>query len=249
MNNTYRNKLKRFYRKLRYTISVFRVIVNGSGNKQCPCCGYEGSFEAVGSPPRYGALCQNCGSYERHRLLALSDKKHNFFQNKEVLHFSPEPVLKKIIKGKAAYYVTADIVEGLADRTLNIEDIDMADNKWDVILCSHVLEHVNDGKALAELYRVLKSDGVLIIMVPIIEGWKHTYENLNIHAKADREEHFGQSDHVRYYGRDIRDRILSHGFEIEEDTAYGEDAVVYGLLRGEKVFICRKKIKTGSYDN
>ena len=101
-----------------------------------PCCGYEGPFEALGSPPRYGALCPSCGSYERHRLLALSDKKHNLFQNKKVLHFSPETIFETLIKGKAANYVTADIVEGRADLILNIEKINDGDDRYDVIMCS-----------------------------------------------------------------------------------------------------------------
>ena len=172
--------------------------------------------------------------------MALSDKKHNFYQNKDVLHFAPETVLKKLVESKAANYVTADVVKGRADRILNIENIDDADNKWDVIICSHVLEHVNDIKALSEMYRVLSDNGILIVMVPIIEGWEHTYENKNICTSSDREKHFGQNDHVRYYGSDIRERIISHGFTIEEDTAFGEDVVIYGLLRGEKVFICKK---------
>ena len=241
MNVSYKNKLKRFVRMLRYITSVNIMIVRGSGQKKCPCCGYEGPFDTVGNPPRYGALCRNCRSYERHRLLALSDEKYNFFQDKKVLHFAPEAAVVKLIKDKAANYITADIVEGLADRTLNIEKIDDADNEWDVIICSHVLEHVNDVKALPELHRVLRDNGILIVMVPIVEGWKYTYENKNVHTKLDREYHFGQDDHVRYYGSDIRKRILSQNFDIEEDTAYGEDVVTYGLLRGEKVFICRKK--------
>lgn len=232
--------LKRFVRKTRYLFSILSSILRGGRSKTCSCCDYEGPFETVGNPPRYGALCPGCGSYERHRLLALSNKKHNFFKNKEILHFAPEVVVAKLIKGSAVKYVTADIIEGRADRVLNIEHIDDPDNKWDVIVCSHVLEHVDDKKALSELYRVLRNNGVLIIMVPIVEGWKHTYENENVSTDSERELHYGQNDHVRYYGSDIRERISSPGFIIEEDTAYGEDAVTYGLLRGETVFICRK---------
>ena len=236
----YKEKLKRINRKIRYVISIIKSINKASGNKKCSCCDYEGSFETVGNPPRYGALCPNCGSYERHRLLALSNKKHNFFQNKRVLHFAPESVVTKLVKDTASNYVTADIVDGRADRILNIEKIDDLDNQWDVIICSHVLEHVDDKKALPELYRVLSNNGVLIVMVPIVEGWKHTYENKNVRTESDRELHYGQNDHVRYYGSDIRERISLQGFLIEEDTAYGEDIVIYGLLRGETVFICRK---------
>lgn len=243
MNDSYKTGLMRFFSKLYYAASIFKNVITGCGQKKCPCCGYEGAFDTTGNPPRYGALCPRCGSYERHRLLALSDNRYNFYTGKKVLHFAPEAVLERLITGKAKSYVTADLLEGRADRVINIEKIDDADNTWDVIVCSHVLEHVDDLKALSEMRRVLRDDGILIVMAPIIEGWQCTYENRNIQTGLSREEHFGQDDHVRYYGSDIRERISSQGFSIEEDTAYGEDAVTYGLLRGEKVFVCRK-IKT-----
>lgn len=239
-NDSLKNKLKRVVRKTHYAISIIRSVFKGSGEKTCPCCDYQGPFETVGSPPRYGALCPKCGSFERHRLLALSDRKFNYFLGKEVLHFAPEMVIAELVSKKSSKYITADIMDAHADRFLNIEKIEDDDNAWDVIICSHVLEHVDDMKALAELYRVLRENGVLIVMVPIVEGWDKTYENENVHTESERAMHFGQNDHMRYYGRDIRERISSQGFVIEEYTAYGDDVVDYSLLRGEKVFICRK---------
>ena len=50
--------------------------------------------------------------------------------------------------------------------------------------------------------------------------------------------HFGQEDHVRYYGADFRQRISAGGFKlINEFTSEGEDVLRYGLLRGEKTFV------------
>ena len=47
------------------------------------------------------------------------------------------------------------------------EDLPFADNSFDVVYSSHVLEHVNDEvKALDEMKRVLKKDGVLVIGMP-----------------------------------------------------------------------------------
>lgn len=236
---SYFKKFITFIRKLHYATHVFLLILKGSARKKCPCCGYEGPFETIGTPPRHGAICKQCGSYERHRLLALADKKYNFFNGRDVLHFAPEKTVGKLIRDKANTYVTADIMAGRADRVFNIENIE-DDSRWDVIVCSHVLEHVNDHKALNEMHRVLRDSGILIVMVPIVEGWEVTYENNTIVTDAARNAHFGQADHLRYYGRDIRDRISSHGFSVREETAYGADVVTYGLLRGEKVFICQK---------
>ena len=233
--------IRQYLRKVRYASSVLGRILAGSQEYECPLCGYIGSFEAAAHPPRYAAKCPNCRSLERHRLLGLADAERNLFDGKAVLHFAPEPVLRKLIETKAARYVSADITHGRADKVLNIERINEPDGSWDVIVCCHVLEHVNDEAALKEMHRVLGEDGLLILMVPIIEGWESTYENLEIVDGEQREKHFGQNDHVRYYGRDLRDRIASAGFIIElEATASGEEAVRYSLMRGEKVFLSRK---------
>ena len=107
-------------------------------------------------------------------------------------------------------------------------------------MCNHVLEHVDDKKALRELARILRPNGVLICTVPIVDGWALSYENDQITEPVDRELHFGQSDHVRIYGRDFHDRLHAAGFEVTEYTAIGSDAVRYGLLPGETVYFCKK---------
>jgi SAM-dependent methyltransferase len=235
--------LKRFIKKIRYSAEVFKhLLVPSGGEKVCLCCGYKGRFDAYGHPPRYGSRCIDCGSLERHRMLVLADQQEDFFAGKDVLHFAPENALSQIIGRRAKRYVTADLAPGRADCILNIERIDQPDESWDVVLCAHVLEHVDDQKALAELHRVLRPQALLVVMIPIIEGWKTTYEDPEITSAEDRQAHFGQSDHIRYYGRDFRDRLRAAGFGIHEYSASGCDTVKYGLTRGEIVFACTKKI-------
>jgi hypothetical protein len=77
-------------------------------------------------------------------------------------------------------------------------------------------------------------------MLPVIEGWAKTYENPKVTSPEERKRHYGQADHVRYYGADVRMRIRAAGFALEEFTAEGEDVLTYALQRGEKVFIARK---------
>jgi hypothetical protein len=103
-----------------------------------------------------------------------------------------------------------------------------------------VLEHLDDRKALREIRRILADDGLAILTVPLIEGWDRTYEDPAITDPGARELHFGQDDHVRYYGKDFRDRLREAGLVFEEVTAQPADVLRYGLLRGEKVFICRR---------
>jgi SAM-dependent methyltransferase len=128
-----------------------------------------------------------------------------------------------------------------ADLKLDLEAIDLPDASVDLIIANHVLEHVDDAKASRELSRILRPNGVLLCMVPIVEGWATTYENPDITTDEGRMLHFGQEDHVRFYGRDFRDRIAKGGFSLRDEiTAEGEEVIRYGLVRGEKVFVFEK---------
>lgn len=218
--------------------------------RHCNICGYEGYFSIKGRPPRLDAKCPQCGSFERHRLLMLAVDRGGVIpeieNDDQVLHFAAEPVLTRRFRERWARYTTADLFFD-ADLKLNLENIDLPDASVRLIIANHVLEHVDDYKAASELHRILVDGGVLICMVPIIEGWEQTYENEAIQTRTDRWLHFGQGDHMRYYGRDFRARIASAGLQLAtEVTAEGEDLIKYGLLRGEKVFIFRKPFTAAS---
>ena len=209
--------------------------------RTCSVCGYMGRFRSAGRPRRIDARCPRCGSAERYRLLALwLDRHGGALRTARILHFAPEKGLAQLLKARVGSYQSADVTPGKADLVRNIEAIAESDASFDCVVCSHVLEHVDDRKALQEVHRVLKPGGVALIMLPVIEGWSTTYENKAAVTPEDRMRHFGQSDHVRYYGADVRDRIRASGFRLEEFTAEGEDVLTYGLSRGEKVFIATK---------
>jgi SAM-dependent methyltransferase len=209
--------------------------------RTCSVCGYRGRFQTAGRPRRIDARCPKCGSAERYRLFALwLDRHGRALSTARVLHFAPEKGLAKLLKARVGSYQSADITPGKAEIVRNIEAIEEPDASFDCVVCSHVLEHVDDKKALKEVYRVLKPGGVALIMLPVIEGWSTTYENKAVVTPEDRMRHYGQSDHVRYYGSDVRDRIRAAGFKLDEFTAEGEDVLTYGLARGEKVFVATK---------
>jgi SAM-dependent methyltransferase len=198
---------------------------------------------AFGHPPHYEGQCPNCGSLERHRLLCLAIKSQDIIrENDRVLHFAPEPIIKEMLCQKPLQYRSADIEAGWGNLVLNIEKIELPGVSVDVVMANHVLEHVDDRKALLEIFRILVPGGRFIAMVPIIEGWITTYENSSITEPLQRELHYGQNDHLRYYGQDFRDRVRSAGFVLKEFVATGEEIVRFALIRGERVFIAEKPI-------
>lgn len=203
----------------------------------CPLCRYEGPFAAHGRVPRPNCRCPKCGSVERHRLLKLYLDAHpNLLAGKKVLHFAPEPMVAPMLQSlRPGEYVTADL-HARADLKLNIEAIELADASFEAVLCSHVLEHVDDRAALRELRRVLVPGGMLLAMVPCVDGWDETFEP-PLESAADRARYLGHDGHLRLYGRDFRRRMEEAGFVVEEFVAGGFDASHYGLIRGEKVFV------------
>jgi SAM-dependent methyltransferase len=208
--------------------------------RTCPICGYKGLFSPFGWPVRPEAQCRGCGSLERHRLVKLwLEENGSLVRDKRVLHFAPD-ALAHVVKPLAREYTTADLYEA-ANLRVNIENMsEVPSGRFDVVVCSHVLEHVDDRAALREIHRILAPGGVALILTPVVEGWSSTYQDPSITLPLDRAVHFGQSDHIRVFGSDVRQRMAEAGFLLSEFTAIEPAALIHGLLRGEKIFVCRR---------
>lgn len=209
--------------------------------RECPICGHKGYFYGYGYPFVCDILCPCCNSLERQRFLVVADRREKFFTGRDVLHFAPELSIRRYLQTQGLRsYKTADLFAPNVDLRLNIEKIDQPTSSYDAVLCSHVLEHVDDRKALFEIHRILRVGGLLIAMFPIVEGWDETYENEAVSEPSDRLLHFGQHDHVRFFGRDVREKFKTAGFELTEITAQEPDVSHFGLSRGEKIFLGRR---------
>jgi predicted SAM-dependent methyltransferase len=213
----------------------------------CPCCGWHlRKFLPYGVILRPNALCPRCKSLERHRLLWLyfKDRTNLFRDRLRLLHFAPEQVFEATFKSLDNLdYITADLYSDRAMVKMDITNITYGDNSFDAILCSHVLEHVmDDKKAMREMFRVLKPGGWAIIMVPILA--EATFEDPSIVTPEDREGFFGQWDHVRMYGPDLKDRLESAGFDVKVDgyvRELGKSKIRrYGLLESHDIYFCTK---------
>ena len=118
--------------------------------------------------------------------------------------------------GSSENYITADLESPLATEHFDVQSIPMKEGSVDVIICNHLLEHVDDDRlAMRELHRVLRPGGWGILLVPEDRTMAKTYEDNSITDPKERTRLFGQYDHRRVYGRDYDDRLREAGFEVE----------------------------------
>ncbi len=205
----------------------------------CPVCGHSSKrFLSYGVNRRKNAQCGVCGSLERDRFNWIYiEKETNLFDDtkKNVLHFAPEQCFENCFRERIeGYYLTADLYADNVMEAIDITQIPYPDNVFDVIYCSHVLEHVyDDQRAMREMKRVLKPGGWAIIQVPIDESRENTYEDHQIINPQDRLVHFGQVDHVRCYGQDYATRLENAGFSVTtiepNSQLTSEEIARYGL--------------------
>lgn len=92
---------------------------------------------------------------------------------------------------------------------------------------------------MKELFRVLKPNGIAVLQVPISAILKDSYENPLVKTDKEREEHYGQYDHVRIYGQDYVTRLEAVGFKVTR-LNITEKYKKYGLIPEEDLFICTK---------
>jgi SAM-dependent methyltransferase len=106
-----------------------------------------------------------------------------------------------------------------------------------------VLEHIpDDAAAMRELHRIVRPGGVVYIQVPL--RGDTTYEDASITTPEERKDAFGQEDHVRVYGTDIRQRLEAAGFAVAfvYPTRNLRDAEAEALNagRGQCLIVCTR---------
>ena len=210
----------------------------------CPICGlYTDSFITFGDPPRAQAACYGCLALERHRLLGLFVGAHPDRLTGRLLHFAPEASIARLFRSRHIRAITTDLGSDRAQLLSDITRLPFPAGTFDSIYCSHVLEHVvDDGQAMRECARVLRPGAYAVFQVPI--RGDETYEDWSIDSPAERTAHFGQHDHVRYFGRDIAARFQAAGFDVTEyspatlTAGRRHQVVAQGFT--EPIWVCRR---------
>lgn len=219
----------------------------------CVCCNKSSrKFKPKGNIKRENAECPYCQSLERVRLLDYYlQNETNLYERRglKLLHFAPEKCLFDKFNKLDIEYVDGDINADYARNIVDITNIGFDDNYFDLIICSHVLGHVpNEQKAVSEMFRVLKNNGVALVLTLINRDNKVTFENSEVITATERLKMYGEPDLCRLHGQDFADRLSSGGFKvttIDYRHNFSErDRVRFGLGNGEReiIFKCEKII-------
>jgi SAM-dependent methyltransferase len=188
----------------------------------CNCCGKSfRKFKPKGTAlaTRDNAECPYCGSLERVRnlLFYVQNETGLLTDRLRLLHFAPEWALLPVFKkAENLDYVTADINPNLADNKVDIMNIPFPDESFDCIICAHVLGHVPDEKkAIKELFRVLKPDGVALVLTLIRPDRPETFETGDADTPEKRLRYYSEPDLLRLHGADFDQRLKQGGFHVE----------------------------------
>lgn len=172
--------------------------------------------------------CPICYSNDRDRLYTLYLKKYfKTTANKKfkLVDFGPSMGFSKWLKNQENIsYRSADLFKEDVDDKVDITDMKIyQDGQFDVFVCSHILEHVNNPKnALSELYRITSNGGWGIIMVPLVRGLNNTQEDPSHTSDEERWRNYFQNDHLRLFGKvDFIKIIERAGFTVNPlDVSY-----------------------------
>jgi SAM-dependent methyltransferase len=200
-----------------------RILSLGS-TVECPMCERTFlSFLRFGGRPN--EWCPICRSLARHRLMYLYLRNETQLLTGKsplrILHVGPEFCLKGLLVSiPNATYVSADLMVSIIDLLevkpdvcMSVTEACFSSDAFDLVICSHVLEHVKaDRRAIAELFRMTKPGGMAILPVPIEWNSEITEEQEGL-SPSERAERYGEADHVRKYGRDYLQRLRDAGFE------------------------------------
>ena len=249
---TLRRILSKTYTRLRQ--GEVRAVVNGliadSANwvnqqshhpkYHCNLCGKQSPYFVHLSNRmriKWHSVCPHCNSRPRHRgLKILYEETLQRLENPKVIHFAPEPVFYPVFQSLGKDYQTTDfLLDDVDFPKEDIQNLTFNADSYDLALCNHVIEHVpEDDKAVAEVARVLKKNGLAIFTIP--GNWKR--------HKTIAFNDLSFNGHFRDYGIDVTDlfsRSFSH-VEVKDLADYNQgQQLSLGIAKNTNLaFICRK---------
>ncbi len=227
---------------------------NGRGNQvACPCCGWQGYAFLSLDCGRFTVpqvACPQCLAHERHRFMHLFlERRPPAFLTEAatILHLAPEADLRRLIDARGlARCISTDYAHGIYQHILkrvpgpafvsDIHHLPLAEGSIDGLFCLHVLEHVQDDRdAIRNMYRVLRTGGEAVLMVPFMMDQTETEE-----YDAPNPELF---DHVRGYSPvDFKDRLAPFTYEeVTPQSIFSESEIErFKIPDSQVIYLCRK---------
>lgn len=110
--------------------------------------------------------------------------------------------------------------------TWRASDFPADDPGFDLIVCSHVLEHLAEpGRLLQELRRVLQPDGILVVALPNVLHWRQRLEFLRGRFRYTRGG-LMDATHLRFFDVVTARALLEeHGWRVD---GFGADGTFPG---------------------
>ena len=223
--------LTNIWQKLKNKVRSEKFKLQNQGKERftCPICNYQGPFMDFNLPTGLieHSSCPSCRSEPRHRLQFLV--MNNILKGVEtsrpkMLHFAPEPFFREIFSKQFAQYETADFGMPGVDHQVDLQELPFEDRTYDFVFASHVLEHIpDDEKAISEIRRILKPNGIAILPVPLLA--KNTIEypepnpNEGYHVRAPGFDYYDKYN--KYFSK--VDKISSDSFPSKYQLFIYED--------------------------
>lgn len=191
---------RRVRNKARPPLPIFALLNRSKQKFECPICNYFGPFADLDSFAglRKHAMCPRCGALERHRLQYLTVRDvlaGRNLQELRILHVAPEKCMRQYFACRSSRYETTDLYMEGVDHRADIRQLPFSDGSYDLVYCSHVLEHIReDRKAVAEIQRVLRPGGLAMLPVPVVCEKTIEYPEPNPreagHVRAPGQDYF-----------------------------------------------------------
>ncbi len=174
----------------------FRQNQNYLRHSACNICGSQKfGYGPGGRTSRTGLLprCEICQSLERHRAFRnIFEQLHraDVLKDLKTLQFSRDSA------ARPEWFASHEVSVYGEENSLDLANVNRSDKRYDLVICNHVLEHVEDDcAALKELARIINDDGFIFLTFPdpmnqeITKDWGY----------PDHSQH----GHYRIYGKDV----------------------------------------------
>lgn len=207
--------------------------------KKCNCCGEKVYYKRLPSyynsmANKYDAenhidetlneeeyLCPSCMASDRDRLTVAFLERIGLDKSggaEKLLQVAPSTAIEHWIFANCPsviYHSTDLYMENVTFKS-DVQNMSVIEDEfYDYFICSHVLEHVEDDrKAMKELCRILKKDGIGLFLVPVALDIECIDEEWGL-SEEENWRRFGQGDHCRIYARqEMIDRLEGAGFTV-----------------------------------